>query len=534
MALNIGASVVEGLSNAADYGRDTPNREARNSQAKLIKAQADAQLQSGMPQAQADKDVAILQAQVADLKNEALKKSTYNAFDRYSLDGDTSHLNTFLEEAKKSHGTMFQDIVRVDPITDTPVVKAQLGQIGVDDTATYVGIPELAQSKVLATHPDGTQSVLDMNKLYAMTGYTNYMGEKRLKDLHVKTAIDQALNGPMSPETNLIAKIAKEKGVSLTEAAATYYKLKKPAGGGSGAVIERTADVIQEQNPEMDRITALEEAKKVLSSGSELEREARRLSDANGTSYQDEFRKLQLEQNRTAPRKQLDEANTVRQEIDTLAGGDFLAKPVDESTRRRIGPKITELEKLTGKELSTDDKKTARELRALFAMGDKAATELTPEVTGFIDNTLHNVKKYFTDNSKGEEGLAAYATFRNFARNALMGATLTPEEVKAFNSASGTAKQQLGPILADMKVQLMDMKNKLQSIYAFNDEHVAQYYLGTSLEQIDKSTHALDARIKFLSGIEDSKVKKVLKPSVPVQAQDAAKPTLDDIFGATK
>lgn len=540
--VDIAAGVVEGLSNTQDYSRQRPERDARNAQAKLVQARANSALTSGAPQAEADAQVAQLQNQVKAMQMQALKQDTFAAFDRYSADGDTKHLNTFLQQAKANPvgKTLYSDIVRLDPVQPNQFTKAQLGQMGVDNPDEYLAHPELAKSKVIGTGVDGTQKLLDMNKIYQATGYTEYMTDKQLKQLQVRSQIDLAINGPQSAESSMIGRIAKEQGISLTEAAAQFYKMKRPSsvGKGSGSAQERIAAQLMEQDPELSWEDSLAKAKTLTTSGSALEREAARLVEEQGGNYQDTYSDLKAEKDRTNKRKQLDEARTVREKIDQIYGGDFLAKGnLDETTRRKIGPLITELENLTGKTLSTEEKKTARELRVLFSLGEKAGKGLKEGDVGFIDNTLKNVKKYFTDESSGIENTSAYSTFVNTLRNTLYGATLTTAEMDAFRAAAGSLKQQLGPVLSGLKTQLSTVQEQMKAIADFNDEHVAQYYLGTSLEQVDKTMAAIDERIKMFDSMQDSQVlrgTKAAEQSTQTQqapAATTARPSLDEIFG---
>lgn len=540
--VDIAAGVVEGLSNTQDYSRQRPERDARNAQAKLVQARANSALTSGAPQAEADAQVAQLQNQVKAMQMQSLKQDTFAAFDRYSADGDTKHLNTFLQQAKANPvgKTLYSDIVRLDPVQPNQFTKAQLGQMGVDNPDEYLAHPELAKSKVIGTGVDGTQKLLDMNKIYQATGYTEYMTDKQLKQLQVRSQIDLAINGPQSAESSMIGRIAKEQGISLTEAAAQFYKMKRPGsvGKGSGTAQERIAAQLMEQDQELSWEDSLAKAKILTTSGSALEREAARLVEEQGGNYQDTYSNLKAEKDRTNKRKQLDEARTVREKIDQISGGDFLAKgDLDETTRRKIGPLITELENLTGKTLSTEEKKTARELRVLFSLGEKAGKGLKEGDVGFIDNTLKNVKKYFTDESSGIENTSAYSTFVNTLRNTLYGATLTTAEMDAFRAAAGSLKQQLGPVLSGLKTQLSTVQEQMKAIADFNDEHVAQYYLGTSLEQVDKTMAAIDERIKMFDSMQDSQVLRGTKSAEQsTQTQQApaattARPSLDEIFG---
>jgi len=534
-SVDIASGVTRGLAKVADYNRDSDAREARNSRARLMQQQAEAQIASNLPKAQADVEVEQLKSQLSTMQAESLKKDTFNAFSRYDSDNDTSHLNTFLANAKKNPlgQGMYANIARFDPLRDTPEVRAQLGQMGVDNIEDYLANPELAASKVLVTQTDGTQTVSDMNKMYAMTGYTDYLGEKQLAKLNQRAAIDRLIQGPQSAETNLIRKMAEEQGISITKAAQNYFRDKQGgASGGRKSAQERIADEIMAENPEMSMEDAMIRAKQLTTSGSALEREARRVAGETGEDFQSVYQRLKNNEERTTKRKQLDEAENVRAKIDETVGGDFLAlDTVDDKTRAKIGRHITELESLTGKSFSTDDKKELRKLRNLMQLGGKAGEKLTEADTGFIDATLKSVKKYFVDDAKGTEASSAYQTFANTLRNMFYGATLTDAEIEAFRAASGSLKQQLKPALAGLKTQLSTVQDQMKTIYELNDEYIAQYYLGSSLQQMEKVMDAMDERIALFDEIEDD----VIKAEVPVKgAETQSRPSLDEIFGRAK
>lgn len=540
-SVDISSGIVNGLKNVQDYSRDRPERDARRAQAQLIQKRSEAQVTANLPQQQANVELETLKQQLKTMQANSLKAETYSSFDRFNSDGDFNHLNTFLTNAKQNPigSQLYSNMVRFDPISDTPEVRAQLGQMGVDNVADYIANPELARSKALATQADGTQKVIDMNKVYGMTGYTDYLGAKKLEALNSRVAIDRLLQGPQSAETNMIRQIAEEQGISLTKAAQEFYTSKRSGTtGGRTSAQERIADEIQTENPEMSREDAMIRAKQLTTSGSALEREARRISSETGENFQSTYTSLKNNEERTTKRKQLDEAEQVRSKIDEATGGNFLElEKVDDNTRRKVGRYITELESLTGSKFTTDDKKELRKLRNLMQLGGKAGEKLTDADTGFIDATLKSVKKYFVDDATGTEASSAYQTFANSLRNMFYGATLTDAEIEAFRLASGSLKQQLKPALAGLKTQLSTVQDQMKSIYDLNDEYVAQYYLGTSLGKMEEVMNAMDERIDLFDELEQS---QNIKATVPIQGKTnesseiPARPSLNEIFGRAK
>ena len=108
---------------------------------------------------------------------------------------------------------------------------------------------------------------------------------------------------------------------------------------------------------------------------------------------------------------------------------------------------------------------------------------------------LHGFQKYVSDNVDGEAARSSYETFRNIFRNALYGSSLTSAETAAFDKAAGTLGQQFGPVMQQMQVQMQSLRNQLESIYNFNDEYIARYYVGTDLDELDRIIEGIDMRL---------------------------------------
>jgi hypothetical protein len=195
---------------------------------------------------------------------------------------------------------------------------------------------------------------------------------------------------------------------------------------------------------------------------------------------------------------------------------------------------------LTNSELTTEDKRVARNIRDLISLGKTAGDKLTSEETGLLDHMFGKVKRYFSDNVKGEEARASYETFRNVFRNALYGASLTDNEIKTFESAAGSLSQQAGPVLKQLQVQMESLRNQLQSIYNMNDEYVAQYYVGTDLETLDRAIEGIEERVQLIQGSVQSAPKNSNElPRVPIpkestRSDEEAEARLGDLFGGSE
>ena len=501
------AGVTAGLSQLQDIERDRPARDARLKEARASQQTAEAKRDEylqGAPsrKKQQDLEVEQLQNQVRTEQSTRLKGQTYGAFNRYEADGSTKHLNNFLGEAKANPAgqNIWGNWSRFDPLTRTSESEAMLTQAGITEIDEFFSDPELVKGMVMATDREGQHVLVDMDKLYMGTGYTQHMTEQELASTQQRMAIQNLMQGQRSADTNLIHEIAENEGMSIYEAATAYYQMKN-TGKTVGSAVERVAEQLREDNPDMGYLESLQQAAAAKSPP-------------------------------TAAQKDLGASDEVRAQLDEVTEGDFFAADMnDPTTRRKVGPLITKLEKLTDKPLSTEDKRTARQLRSLTQLGGAAGTEITDAEAGPIDSVLRSLKKYMSNDVKGLEGAAAYETFRNVFRNALYGASLTATETAAFTAAAGSLKQQTGPVLQQLVVQMNDVKQQLQSIYAMNDEQVAYYYLGSSLEDIDGMVAAIEERVDYF---KDFAQRENLAEDVKLSTTPTEKPSLDTIFGVPK
>lgn len=468
------AAVTTGLSAVQDYSRDRPERDARRAEAKTRQEKAELGLKeykqnAPLRKTAAELELEQLRMQTKSMHGQSLKKSTYDAFRLYEGDKDVKHLNNFLKDAKVNPmgAKQYGDISRYDRLEDTPETRAMLAQAGYTDPDAVFNDPDVADNFVLATMTDGTRVLGDLTKAYAGTGFNQYMTTQELEVLQKRATLASTLRGSESADSRMITQIMDEEQLTLYEATKRYYEAKH-SGKSKGSTIERETEQVLAENPNMPREEAMAMAKQRI-------------------------------EPRTAPAKNLEQAADVSLSLDEIAGGDYFEADInDPSVRRKLGPKITELEKLTGQSLTTEDKRTARNIRSLLALGRTAGTELTSDEAGLLDNTLTRVRKYFTNDIGGVEGTSAYESFRNVFRNALYGASLTQTESAAFQAAAGSLKQKLGPALQQLRVQMSDLKEQMQSIYDLNDERISYYYLGRSNEEIDDALMALDERLELI------------------------------------
>ena len=477
---SIYAGVSEGLANVAQHERDRPIREARAAEATARRDLSQQQLQehqAGAPmrQSQAELELEQLKGRLDDEQTSRLGSDMFKAFDNYEADSDTKHLNNFLASAKANPSGMAEwgDWARFDPLTRTPKSEALLGQMGITDIEGYFSDPELVKSKVLGTDTSGEQELFDMNKAYQGSGYLRFAENRTVQAQLARSRLDNALQGQQSAETNMIDKIYQENPeLGYLGAAKAYHEAKNAGRAPGGAAIERIAAQLRVGDPSLSYEDSIAQASRAKAAPSSAEKDIKVIAD-------------------------------IREQIHTAAGGDFYTADLSQpGQRERVGELIVDLEKANDKKMSDHTKKVARQLRSMIALGGKAGTELSSAETGFMDNMLHGLKKYFSDNIEGVEATAAYSTMRNVTRNALMGATLPLAELREFDRAAGTLKQQLGPVLTQLKVQLEDIKNQLQSVMDFEDPMMSKYYLGMSQDQVGTVIDEINNRLEYISGFK--------------------------------
>lgn len=530
-----GAGIAKGASDVQDWER---NREVRE----LQRREAEQRLALNQQAADTNQQVSAeqlkqLQLQTQQLAQQQFRSDTFNALRLYESDGDPRHLNGYLQQAKQSPvgGGMFGNVARVDRLT--PNDSELLKQIGVQDTEGLIKNPDLAKQFVVATFSNGEKGLIDMEKLYAGTGFSSQLASEQAQLLGTRAlAISRLRQGERADKLSSMERVAKamadDLGIPMWQA---YEKLKQGNTKQTGSELERLAGTIMEQNPGMEYLDAYEQAVSMRTAGSEVERAARAQSEATGEDYNTVLQRMRKEKDAPSSVKEATAANDATEQLQKAFGGKFYETDFSDPNNRRIAqPYIRTLEKTTGAKFSEEDKRQFRLARQLTGLGGRAGDAITPEETGLIDSMLSNVQSYISDEvTDGKKGVAAYESFRNVVRNALFGSALTASEIEAFNKAAGTLGQQQGPVLAKLGEQLRIIRDNLSGVAQMNDEALSHYYLGADQEKLSDIIHALDQRIKRIGKINASKDQAApMVPITPQQnlSQEEKKAKLDSIF----
>lgn len=569
---NIGAGIATGAEQAPFRTARLREAQARAamSEQQLSTYQEDAPLRS----AQRDTEVAALQAQLYQTNAALAKQQTYDSFNRYNVDGDPKHLNQWLEQSKSNPvaKNLTADMARMDRLARTPETEKLVRAAGITDIDGFFSDPQLTKNYVIGTMANGGQQLVDMNRMYAVTGYAQQATDEQLKNLTKNAAvIGQLRQGAnlrgIQADSAIVGQLSAATGMDRAE----VYKMLQPdpvagldyvpktarasGGGGGGSMLERIANQLRAQDPEMTLRDSLQQALELTSRGGKggNTAEERYVSDYmtnNPEATREEaltnYRQAGRD-SRTAGIKNIEYSEQAAEDLDSAFGGDFLNADLNNMTpeqQRVVTRNINRIEQVGGLELTPEEKKNARAIRKLLPTANTAATKLTDDQTGLIDSTLRQVKSYVSNNVPGKDGTIAYENLRALGRNALFGSQVSASDYKAFNKAVASLGEQTGPVLASMKQQMQLMRDDIAAAADLGDPYVAKVRYGTTLEGLDKIVNGLDERISLIqrgqtegpAGGKTSSGIKVNVTPTPGGGQPAAsvsgeRPALEDIFG---
>lgn len=474
-------------------------RQRRRGEAQYRKQIMDSHLQSmqrkeaaNIPQMEVDNTALELK----QVRSQLLKRDTFDAFDNYLSDGNVDHLNR-LYSGNQLMQEMSPNVARYDQLSmDNQSDVAMLRAQGITPEALQNINPEAFKKRfVKITTKDGKQQIADMQLAMGMTGFTQYKSKEAATAALEKLKLD---------------KVQAE--VDVKNAQANMYDRKGTAGwvGGSTGV-SGTADTRNAQ--------AVAEARDRVNTG-------------QGTSADSALIELHDEKvTGNIPGKSRESAATVNTLYDMFGGeqGFYSTNFSKDSTaRRKAAGEILKLEQLTDTKLTNADKDKLDDIRELISLGNPAG-KLTADQTGIIDSLVSDVKKYVSDNPSGIDATSAYNAYRNSIRNALYGSTLTEGEIQAFNSAFGSQRQQLGPVLQQLQTGLTQVQSKLESVAMNMHPAVAQYRVGMDQQKLLTVMDALQQRIDLLKGIQ--RKSSQAQPTGQVQPRLSPSDALDKLMG---
>lgn len=527
--------IAQGLAGASQELATADLRRAQVSEAKSRQQMAQQQLTeytNSAPTRKREEEVKLqqLEAQAYTMNADSTRTQTFDAFQRFDADKDTRHLNTWLTGVKKNPvgASLYGDVVRMDPLVKSTENDQLLRKMGYADLDGVYNDPELSKDLVAITGTE-QRGLVNINDLYAGTGYTNYLTNEQLTVMERKARINNAMrSGGSAAKVTLQERVAQSlidsgKASNLADAYELLRKMESKDSKVMTSTEERMVEQLQadaERNGKsLSTLEALDLYYSTKQQGKGQTNESvfveEYMNSNPGASYEEASREY-ANRGKTATQKQVVDVDTVKDELDAV---NFLDKPITDystSEKAKLHRQISKIEDLRKIKLAPEVKRELRALRDLTALGDIAGSELSSEATGLIDRLLGSVKKYVSDEVGNTRGTSAYETFRNVFRNSLYGASLTNSEIAAFTKAAGSLNQQLNPVLSQLQVQMETVKHNMEAISDLEDPYLAHYYVGKSSDDIDSAIRAIDERINLVNGIRIQRGQKAkTKPVMP-------------------
>lgn len=474
----IGLGIAKGSEDFGKWLEEKPVRDMRLQEARARQDKANMELEEYKANAPARKDMVELELQktkagLQQIQGTLAKQQAFDAFRLYQADGDTKHLNGLLQNWRSNPvaKSLIADYARIDKISeqDAPLLQS----MGISDVKGFLADPEARSNLVRATTADGSVQLLDMNGLYAGTGYSQAMAdaelERQSKQAMIMSRMRQGdTRERLSKEERIVQRFMEENpDLSYTQAYRQVVEMSKNPNSGTTEQ-ERTAKRLLDEGKAKDWVDAMDQAIKMTKP--------------------------------TSTQKELANTDELKDEVDSLVGGSFF--DIDPSAltpqqNRQIDRAITKIEKLSGTEMTADQKKRAGQIKQMISLGGTAGSKLSNAETGVLDSMLRDIKKYTINEVGGTEGTAAYETARNIVRNALFGASLTTGESQAFDKSFGTLKEQTAPVLAKLRTQMTLLRDELDGLMATGDEYVMKHRIGADMNRVAEVIDAIDTRLEM-------------------------------------
>ncbi|AWD90288.1 hypothetical protein [Dickeya phage Amaethon] len=518
----MGAGIAAGALEAPFYNARL--REANN-RAEMSKLQLqDYKDQAPVRQSEQDLKLAKLESDLYTIQAAMAKQQSYDAFTRFRADGDAKHLNQWLEQNRTNPvaQNITSDMARMDRLTRTPDNDKMLQAAGITDLDGFYAHPDVNSSYMVGTTTSGNKALIDMNRMYAVTGFTKQMTDESLKKLSTTAALLEGLRkgGNMrglQADSALVQQIAATTGQTVQDVytmlqpdpvAGLDYTPKTATGSGMGrgTALERVVRQLMQEDPEMTLREAYSQGIEITTGGGRSN-EARFVSEYMNNNPSStradavaEYRKAGRDE-RTGVMKNIEFTEQAKNDLDTEFGGDFLNADIsnlDSKKIRALDRNLTRIEQAGGLALSSEEKKNARDIMKLLNTADYTAKNLSDAQTGIIDSSLNQVKTYINNEVSGKQATVAYNTLGAFYRDALFGKQVSAADRKDMAKVQATLGQQTGPVLASLRQQLVVTRDELAAASALGDPYVAKARYGMSIDKLDGTITSLNNRISLL------------------------------------
>lgn len=508
---NVHSGTAQGTAAATDslVRFASPAAAADRSSARAMKEQSDQRLKMLKATEPTTEDLATLadtQSKEIESANVTARQSlaaqaqqlVYRSFDRFSSDGNPSHLNQALKDLQQYEvGTnMFQDVTSIRKIS--PDDAEHLETLGLDYSA-FEETPDLHKHFIIGNMTDGSTTMMPTEALYGGTRYTKYRTDEALAEARERSEIYRNYR-----DRSAMGNTANER-MARNAVLAKYPNLNEDSQEFRAFFAEeyqnltaRNENLTQDEQEARNRTVLREPAS--LEEG--------QVWDENHPDwdkvYQEEFDSIVARDRETAAQREQANVREIKGTIEERAAGPegdgsfFEIDFSDRTNRLRYEQDIQDIMRLGKMDFDVSARKQIGYIHDLTQLGDEAS-ELTTEQTGLVDRLVRGVKNYVNEEGADDINVtAAYSAYRNTIRHALFGSVLTEGEIKSFNEQFGTLGQKAGPVLTQFKVGLEQVKSQLEGMMNLGDSYVSHFYLGKDEREITRIIDALDERIEAI------------------------------------
>lgn len=447
---------------------------------------------AGIPELQAQELATRLQAQEAQnkmLTQELDKNQMFTAFDRFTSDGETRHLNVLLKNPRLQElfgGVAAIDKINPNDVEDLRMLSKEVGRdVGVAFDQGAINTEALRNRILKVTSQDGSRKLVDIQSLYGMTGYLNHLDTK--KQEAIVAALDIKAKQAQTQD--------KLAGAELKLANARKADRWMPgmgAGQGETAAV-RNAQAIGEAR------TRIEQGKGTPADYALLERHD---EETMGNTPGKQRRIDQEEQN-----------------LFSSFGGEqgFYSQKFEPNTQEfnQAMRSVRKIEALAGVELSNKQVETIGNIRKTIAAGQRAAG-LQPGDVGLVDNVLKKLGAYVSDDAMGAEARSAWAGIRNQLLHAFAGSAMNEGELERWGEQFGNLYQQGGHVLTTLANALDQLGGELDSLRVALPEASFHVRLGSDVEKLNTVINNISAAAATLSNKANPQGKmQPMTPSYP-------------------
>ena len=446
--------------------------------------------EAGIDQLEMDK----LRMELDQTTSQLAKQATYQAFDNFTMDNNPEHINRLITKNPRVAEAM-PDVLRVDQLgfdskTDQELFRRQTGY-SLDELASVSDMEKAKMRFVKITTKSGEQKVVDMQEIFAGTGYLNYKDEKA----KAKILEDLKLEQTRADIKNKKAQADKAERMGTED----WVYPPKSAGAQGGTAFERNAEAV----------------------GAARER----IAAGQGTEADNAL--LEMHDEITAgniPGKQSRVDQTEAKLFQEFGGEEqFYGTQFTPGTEqhRKAERSVRKIEALSGVQLTSKQVETMGNIRKTIAAG-RSAQGLTTADVGLVDNTLKKLGAYVSDDAMGAEARSAWAGIRNQLLHAFAGSAMNEGELERWGEQFGNLYQQGGHVMTTLANALNQLGGELDSLRLALPEASFHVRLGADVNQLNSVIDNIGRAAATLSKKSGSPVAPI-SPAYPPNANNNVK-----------